>query len=262
MNLCDGRSYDCQRKEFSNSGKFMNVFDLSQPVADTLFKWSNAFIIIGAVFALVGAFGAIWTGGIRERYGDERISRNEADTALARKTAATANEGAATANANAATANENAAKANERTELLRQSNLEVQRELERERMERLRLEESVAPRRLSDEQRSSLITALRSAPQPLTVQVTLLGDQEAGTYGKAILEALNAANVQGSAGRAGIMTPPPYGIKLTLQQGNPKSVAIKAAFEQAHIPITSSFADTGAFDARILIGLRPLGPAK
>jgi len=247
----------------------MSMFDVSQSLADTLFKWSNACAIVGAILAAIGAYGSFWSGGIRDRYSDERIARNEAETASARKIAATANEDAAKANANAATAyenaataNENAAKAEERTQALRNTNLEIQRELEKERIERLRLEASVAPRVLSDQQRSSLVAALRSAPQPLTVWFKVLGDQEAAVYSQAILVAFHAAEVRPAVERSGMMLPPPYGIRLTLQQGNPKSEAIKAAFEEAHIPFTSSFADTGKFDAVILIGLRPLGPAR
>ncbi len=60
--------------------------------------------------------------------------------------------------------------------------------------------------------------------------------------------------------RIGMMAPPPYGVSLTLRNGSPKSLAIKAAFESAQIPVTSSFADIGTFDAKVLVGLRPLGP--
>ncbi|CAB3782009.1 hypothetical protein [Paraburkholderia fynbosensis] len=233
----------------------MSMFDLSQSAADALFKWSNVVAIVGAVLAAIGAYGSFWTGNIRDRYSDERISKNEADTASARKTAAVANE-------SAAKASENVAKANERTELLRQSNLEVQRQLEKERLERLRLEASIAPRRLSEQQRWSLVSSLQSAPQPLAAQITLLGDEEAGGYEKAIWGTLNAAKVQVAAEMAGIMSPPPYGVQLTLQKGNPRSAAIKSAFESAHIPITTSYGEIGKLDARILIGLRPLGVAR
>ncbi|MFH2210661.1 MAG: hypothetical protein ABIJ01_03385 [Pseudomonadota bacterium] len=224
----------------------MSVFDLSQSLADTLFGWSNAALTVGAFLVLVGTIGVFWTGGIRERYADERISKNEAETAAAKATAAVANE--------------HAASANERTEVLRQSNLEVQRQLEKERIDRLRLEASIAPRRLSDNQRSSLLSALLAAPQPLTVEFTLIGDQEATLYGNAIGAALEAARVRGNMVQIGMVTPPPYGVMLTLRNGSQKSLAIKAAFEKAQIPVTISFGDIGTFDAKILVGLRPLGP--
>lgn len=229
-------------------GKIMSIFDISQSVADALFGWSNVILTIGAFFVLVGTAGVFWTGGIRDRYADERVSRNEAETA--------------TAKSNAATANENAANANERTEAIRQSNLKLQSALEKERLERLRLEESIAPRRISDHQRSSFISALRASPQTLTIEVTVIGDQEATLYAEAIVAALNAAGVHRSMSWIGTVSPPPYGISLTLRNGSRKSLAIKSAFDGAQIPVVSSFADIGVFDAKVLIGLRPLGPHK
>lgn len=224
----------------------MSIFDLSQPLADTLFGWSNVTLTVGAFLVLVGTIGVFWTGGIRERYADERISKNEAETAAARATAALANE--------------NAASANERTEVLRQSNIEVQRQLEKERMDRLRLEASIAPRRLSDSQRLSLVSGLQAAPQPLAIEFTLIGDQEATQYGNAIGAVLEAAKVQGQLVQIGAMAPPRYGVTLTLKKDSQKSLAIKAAFDKAQIPVSISFADIGTFDAKILVGLRPLGP--
>jgi hypothetical protein len=228
------------------SKKIMRIFDISQSLADAMFGWSNLALSVGAFVVLLGTIGVLWTGGMRERYADERVSRNEAETAAAKATAAIANE--------------NAANANERTEVLQKSNLEVQRVLEKERTERLRLEASIAPRGLSEHQRLSFIAALRAAPQPLTIEFTVIGDQEAALYAEAIGAALNAAKVQGSMNRIGMIAPPPYGVLLTLRNGSTRSIAIKAAFERAHIPVTSSFADIGMFDAKVLVGLRPLGP--
>lgn len=233
-------------QRFALSEKIMSVFDITQTLADALFGWSNAALTAGAFLVLVGTVGVFWTGGIRERYADERISNNEAETATARATAALANA--------------RAANANERTEVLRQSNLDVQRQLEKERMERLRLEASIAPRHLSDGQRSSFVSTLLAAPQPLQISFTVIGDQEAAAFGEAILAALEAARVQGNMKHIGMMAPPVYGVLLTLRNGDQKSLLIMAAFEKAQIPVIVSFADIGAFDAKILVGLRPLGP--
>jgi Tfp pilus assembly protein PilX len=48
-------------------------------------------LVVGAVLVAVGTIMAIWTGGLRERFADERISNNETETARARATAAEAN---------------------------------------------------------------------------------------------------------------------------------------------------------------------------
>lgn len=243
------------------SGRKLEIFSLSQSHADLIFKVSNIGLIVGALFVFLGTIGTIWSGAIRERYSDERTARNEAETATAKATAASANERAASANERAATANENAAVANERTEELKKSNLQLQTELEKERTERLRLEASIAPRQISEQQRGVLIAALRAAPQPISVQVTLIGDEESANYGKSLVDALGAAGVQGQANRIGMTAPPQYGVSLKLEKNRPKSQSIKAAFERAHIPVNISFGETGAFDAVIFVGLRPLGPS-
>ncbi len=81
------------------------MVDLSQQAANEIFGWANGVLILGATLVLLGTIAAIWTGGIRERFADERISQNQADTA-------TANAQAENAKAEAARANESAAKAN------------------------------------------------------------------------------------------------------------------------------------------------------
>jgi hypothetical protein len=82
--------------------RFKAMIDLSLPAANLVFGAANVLLIIGAVFVLAGTIGVIWTGGIRERYANERISNNEVQTALAKENAAKANEQAAKANENAA----------------------------------------------------------------------------------------------------------------------------------------------------------------
>lgn len=68
------------------------MFNLSLAAANHVFGWSNVALIAGAALVLFGTLGAFWSGGIRERYADERISGNEAQTASAKADAARANE--------------------------------------------------------------------------------------------------------------------------------------------------------------------------
>lgn len=60
------------------------MFNVSLAVADAVFTWSNVFLVIGTVLAFVGTVGVFWSTGIRERYADERIAANEAETAKAK----------------------------------------------------------------------------------------------------------------------------------------------------------------------------------
>lgn len=223
----------------------MGLFDITQNNADILYGWFNISLIIGSVLALVGTIGAILMSGVRDRFADERFSKNEVEIAMADEKAATAQA--------------NAAKANERAESIRKINLELQKRLEAERIERLRLEASIAPRQLSEQQRTTLVRLL-IASQPLQIHFTEIGDQEAGHYGRLILAALEDAGVKIAATHIGIMAPPRYGVVLILSRGNPKAFAIKNAFEVARIPVESSFSDINEFDAKVFVGLRPLGP--
>ncbi len=60
------------------------MFNITQSLADTIFSWANILLVIGAVLALIGTAGVVWSGGIREKFADERISANEAETAKAK----------------------------------------------------------------------------------------------------------------------------------------------------------------------------------
>lgn len=68
----------------------MDIFNLSRDAADAVYGAANVLTILGAVLAFVGAAGVFWSGGVRERYSDERIARNEAEAALANEAAAVA----------------------------------------------------------------------------------------------------------------------------------------------------------------------------
>jgi hypothetical protein len=75
----------------------LSVFDISLPTANIIYTLSNLALILGAGFVLLGTVGAIFSDGIRERFADGRISKNEADTATANARAAEAEQRAAEA---------------------------------------------------------------------------------------------------------------------------------------------------------------------
>ncbi|MFG0849592.1 hypothetical protein ACF8R4_08290 [Pseudomonas sp. FYR_2] len=61
------------------------MYQISQSLADSIYSWSNFILVVGALLALTGTIGTVWSGGIRERYSDERIAVNEAETARAKE---------------------------------------------------------------------------------------------------------------------------------------------------------------------------------
>jgi hypothetical protein len=74
------------------------MIDLSLPQANAVYNTANVVLILGAFLVLLGTIVAIWTGGIRERFGNERLSNNETETARAKADAAKADAHAAEVN--------------------------------------------------------------------------------------------------------------------------------------------------------------------
>jgi hypothetical protein len=68
----------------------LSMFSITSPVADAIFTYANILLVVGAVLAFVGTAGVFWSTGIRERFADERIAANEAETARAKAEAAQA----------------------------------------------------------------------------------------------------------------------------------------------------------------------------
>jgi hypothetical protein len=135
---------------------FMGFCDLSLRAANIVYGVANLALIVGAVLILAGTIAAFWSGGIRERYGDARLSKNEADTAEAMASASAANERAEVAGAEAAKAT--------------QKTVEANVSLEQERIARLKLEERLADRDLTQAQRSDLAVQLkRIVPHKITM---------------------------------------------------------------------------------------------
>jgi hypothetical protein len=152
--------------------KLMALFDLSQGAADMLFGWANVILIFGAALVLVGTIGAIWTGGIRERYAGERLSGNEVKTA---KAIAAASE------------------ANERTAEFQVQSKQAQLDLERERVARLKLEEKLRPRSISEEERRQLLATLKSEAKGRVFVIPKTFDEEAEEYASQISNVLQEA---------------------------------------------------------------------
>jgi hypothetical protein len=216
----------------------------SYETASSIYDKANIALVLGLVIGVLATALIVWMGNVKEEYLKLNVGA--------------ANAAAEKARADAANANEQAAGANERAANVEKHNLELQTTLERERSARLKLEAQIAPRSLATAQREALGKALSSAPKPLTVELMLLGDQEAGMYGEQILSALQDAKIQVKPFKVGVYTPPPYGIQITLQANSAKSLSIKNAFEKANVPATFSFENTGQFDAKILVGLKPI----
>lgn len=76
----------------------MSFLNFSLPIINKIYNIANLILIFGAVLVAIGTIAAIWSAGVRERYADERISTNEAETARAKESASLANQRTAEAN--------------------------------------------------------------------------------------------------------------------------------------------------------------------
>ncbi|MDD5006705.1 MAG: hypothetical protein PHS93_09795 [Candidatus Omnitrophica bacterium] len=148
--------------------RFKAMFDISLSSANRIYAVASAFAIIGAVFTLGGVIGAIWSGSIRERFANERISNNEKETATAKAVAA---------------------KANERTAELENEAAKTALQLEKEKMQRLELEQAVAPRIMEQYQSSNALKKFSN----VTAIISSIPDIEARRTAAQINATLNMA---------------------------------------------------------------------
>jgi ABC-type multidrug transport system fused ATPase/permease subunit len=110
-----------------------NLFAISLERATELYTWGWRLSLIGALITLVG-IASLWIG---TRVRDKDFEQNIANL------------------------HQSAAKSEERSKELEQSNLTLQRDIERERTERVRLDEKFSARRFNAEQRALVLSAFK-----------------------------------------------------------------------------------------------------
>ena len=119
----------------------------------------------------------------------EEIARFNKEAGEARKSAGEAIE-------RAGKAEENLAGANERAALAEQHAAEANKIAEGERIERLKLEASIKPRRLTAEQKSKLTSLLRPfAPIPINLAWAGPGGQESADLASDVIDAITSAAI-------------------------------------------------------------------
>ena len=215
------------------------MFNITQPVADAIFSWANVLLVAGAVSALVGTIGVFWSGGIREKFADERIAANEAETAKANAEVAQARLEQGRLKAQIAANEEETAKANA--------------EVAQARLEQERLKAQMAWRRVSLEQARQLANALKG--KSLKLWLTFVGaDPESTVFREDINQALTVAGV-----KTEFFSGYERAVGLTLKGGTPEErTALIHAFRTAGLPLVES-ADPGFMkgELEILVGTKP-----
>ena len=134
------------------------MLNISQNTADSIFNFSNIFLVVGTTIVLIATIGVIFSSSIREKYSNERISLNEKLASVAKADAAKAIENAATSNLRAA---------------------EVEKQ-------NIILRMKFSNRRVNKKQYLILIQEL--SKNPSTFNMETMGDPESGLYAADILK--------------------------------------------------------------------------
>lgn len=138
----------------------MSIFDVTLQTANRIYNGAWYFSIIGAGLTFFSIATVFWSASIRDGFTEQAIANANA-------TAEQAKEGNAKANERAAALELQAEQARLATRKIEESNLVISRNLERERLERLRLEEVInrmKPRALSVSQIQLISANLGTAP--------------------------------------------------------------------------------------------------
>ena len=206
------------------------MFDIPLDLAKAIYNTANVILILGAVLVAGGTITAIWTSGIRDRFADERISQNEAETFRAV--------------ADAASANEEAARANERAALL-------ENEAEQARLETERLRQQMAWRRLSEGQIRTIADGIAELTMPL--ELSAIGnDQESVLFASDIRRALLAAGIETPVNSAFIAGAVVVGIIIS----GPKDESLRVARAFAAAGLNVEVKEQEG-DLKILVGSKP-----
>jgi hypothetical protein len=127
---------------------------------------------------------------------------------------------------------------------------EANRTAEGERLARVKLEAQLAGRRLTDEQKAKLASALAAMRSQLpSITVMRLGDKEAHEYATDFIRVIHGVGIPVSIEDIGNILPPRYGIESTSD--------LRTSFEKAELKLTRVFGENEGYPSpRILIGLK------
>jgi hypothetical protein len=145
---------------------------MSRDFAERWSDWANIGLILAATLGVVSTSLAIWTANVKESY-------LKKDIGLLNREAAKADERSLVLEKSIADANAKAAQANERAES--------------ERLARVKIEQQIAPRRLSGEQRQKLLAALATPPTTTVIVKSRLLDPEGADLANGIALTLQEA---------------------------------------------------------------------
>jgi hypothetical protein len=214
----------------------LRMFD-SPESASLWFDIFNGILFTGAFLVFVGTWGTIKTAGIKERYSDERIAANEAETKRAIADSDTAKEGTAKANEAIAVATQRAAA--------------LENEAAQARVEQERLKQIVAWRNITKNVGEKLVSILAKSPAVVRLSY-VASDPEALGLAIQFSKVFEAAHWQAIPSAMTFSTQLVFEIRLPGPE-NETVQLLRSAFTQAGItfsteevpPSTMNFSSSG-----------------
>lgn len=213
--------------------------------------WNNMYIASVAV-TVIAAVWLFWVQFMRMRRSSVRESLQEQLTKLKDNQSAL---DIATARSAAALATEKAETANERT-----SKIELEAAQQRERAAKaerdlLELQQRLAWRRVSQKEHGEFVAALKPFAGSV-VEVTKLGEAEAGQFADDLFKMLTDAKWKVSLDSSGYVSPPPYGLQCIVNDTTPAGKALAAILKSLPTATVASNPKLPTV-ATIIVGLRP-----
>lgn len=203
--------------------------DLTSVMADRLFALSNVALVVGAVLALLGTLGTFWTGGIRDRYSDERLHQAEVRVAEANQSAAAATERAAQSEKEAALA----------------------------KLQTEKLKQQVAWRQLSAQQEDEIASKLTAIDLPFDF-VWVGSDAESQFFAESLKGAFVKAKlkVRSFAPAMFLGVQPPTGVGLNGPQAT-VDIVVKTLTDVGVLAVSRVAKDSPADAITVVVGPRP-----
>lgn len=211
----------------------------------SVFEWISVGLLL---LTFLSGYGILHFGNKAQILKDEQLRKFNKDLIDAKAELGRQQERAAKAETElkniantAGAANERAGKANERAAGIEKENMELKKRL--------------AWRRIDQEQHNHLVAMLGPYAGTI-VQITKLGDMEAGTFAGDIIKTFSDAHWAVRQNFAGIMSPPPYGLSCAIDETTPAGKALAEALRQLPTANVRVAPISGGI-ASIIVGLKP-----
>jgi hypothetical protein len=217
------------------------------------------------ITALVGVgawYFSLKLGAAKDAALNQFKAASAATVAAADARAAEANEKAAEASRGAAKALVDAASASARAGAVELEAAQQRERAAKAERELTELRHRIAPRRLSAEQRASIVASIRSTPAQ--IGIVRLGDAEAGVFADDLVAALREAGWTVQVAFVGMTAPPRYGLSVHAQSATaipPAVSGLVAALKRLGLPVVVSPERLGPnMEEGLFVGLKPVAP--